>query len=74
VIPRNGPPTINLGTRPFDPRQRAARGGAARDFIDPFDIFREVFGGGGGNSGIFESLFGGGGDPSSPQRGEDFAL
>src|SRR6266576_1565858 len=36
-----------------------AQGGAAfrGGFHDPFDIFREVFGGGGG---IFESFFGGG--------------
>src|SRR5450432_2334433 len=31
---------------------------AGRGFHDPFDIFREVFGGGGG---IFETFFGGGG-------------
>lgn len=55
------------GHAAFDPRQRASRGGGA-GFHDPFDIFREVFG---GNSGIFESFFGGGGDPSQPQRGDD---
>jgi molecular chaperone DnaJ len=47
-------------------------GGFARGpggFHDPFDIFREVFGGGGS---IFEDLFGGGrADPTQPQRGED---
>lgn len=47
-------------------------GGFARGtggFHDPFDIFREVFGGGGG---IFDDLFGGGrADPTQPQRGED---
>ncbi|HEY3757961.1 MAG TPA: molecular chaperone DnaJ [Opitutaceae bacterium] len=40
------------------------RGGmaAAGGFHDPFDIFREVFGqGGGGGGGIFEEMFGGGG-------------
>jgi molecular chaperone DnaJ len=37
---------------------------AAGGFHDPFDIFREVFGGAGG--GIFETFFGGGG-----MRGED---
>jgi molecular chaperone DnaJ len=45
-------------------------GGFARTggFHDPFEIFREVFGGGG----IFEDLFGGGhGDPTQPLRGED---
>lgn len=60
-----------FGHSAFDPRARAggARGGG---FHDPFDIFREVFGGGGGSS-IFEDLFGGGGggDPRRPQRGSD---
>jgi molecular chaperone DnaJ len=55
------------GHAAFDPRQRAGRGGGA-GFHDPFDIFREVFGGG---NGIFEGFFGGGGDPSQGQRGED---
>ena len=62
------------GHAAFDPRQRAGRGGfsgagGAGGFHDPFDIFREVFGGGGGS--IFESFFGGGHDPSAPQRGDD---
>jgi len=52
------------GHAAFDPRARAGRAGG--NFHDPFDIFREVFGGGS----IFESFFGGG-DPSQPQRGED---
>jgi molecular chaperone DnaJ len=44
-----------------------ARGGAG-GFHDPFDIFREVFGGGS----ILDELFGGGGrDPNGPQRGDD---
>jgi len=51
---------------------RRAGGGFARSgggFHDPFDIFREVFGGGGN---IFDDLFGGGrSDPTAPQRGED---
>jgi molecular chaperone DnaJ len=56
------------GHAAFDPRQRANRGGG---FHDPFDIFREAFGGGGGGS-IFENLFGGGGgERSGPQRGDD---
>jgi molecular chaperone DnaJ len=58
------------GHAAFDPRARAgARGGG---FHDPFDIFREVFGGGGGGS-IFDDLFGGGGarDANGPQRGSD---
>ena len=37
-------------------------------FHDPFDIFREVFGGGGG---IFESFFGGGMTTEDRQRGSD---
>jgi molecular chaperone DnaJ len=55
------------GHAAFDPRARAGRaGGFGGGFHDPFDIFREVFGGGS----IFENFFGGG-DPSQPQRGED---
>jgi molecular chaperone DnaJ len=59
------------GHAAFDPRQHATRGfggfsGGA--FHDPFDIFREVFGGSGT---IFESIFGGGHDPSASHRGED---
>lgn len=58
------------GHAAFDNRSRAggfARGGGG-GFHDPFDIFREVFGGGG----IFDDLFGGGRrDPSAPQRGDD---
>jgi molecular chaperone DnaJ len=56
----------------FDPRARARGGGgfAGGGFHDPFDIFRDVFGGGGGGS-IFENLFGGGQDPTGPQRGDD---
>src|SRR6266436_389541 len=63
-----------------DPQKRAAYdqyGHAAFDrrafgrgagFHDPFEVFREVFGGGG----IFEDLFGGGrSDPTQPQRGDD---
>ena len=64
-----------------DPQKRAAYdqyglaaferrpGGFGRGgFHDPFEVFREVFGGGS----IFEDLFGGGRqDPSQPQRGDD---
>jgi molecular chaperone DnaJ len=58
------------GHNAFDPRTRGYRGGAAGGFHDPFDIFREVFGGGGGS--IFDEFFGGGrNDPSQPQRGDD---
>ena len=53
------------GHAAFDPRSRAGRGGG---FHDPFELFREVFGGGS----IFDELFGGGRvDPSAPQRGAD---
>jgi len=61
------------GHAAFDPRQRAGRGGGfggGGGFHDPFDIFREVFGGGAGGS-IFENIFGGNQDPSGPQRGDD---
>ncbi|MEA3188471.1 MAG: molecular chaperone DnaJ [Chthoniobacter sp.] len=53
-------------------------GAGAGGFHDPFDIFREVFGGqgGGGGGGIFEQFFGGGGggaqrDREGRQRGSD---
>ena len=53
------------GHAAFDRRTGGFGGGP---FHDPFEIFREVFGGGG----IFEDLFGGGrSDPSKPQRGND---
>ena len=51
------------GHAAFDPRR--ARGGG---FHDPFEIFREAFGGGS----IFDDLFGGGrSDPTGTQRGSD---
>ena len=56
------------GHAAFDHRARANRGGFG-DFHDPFEIFREVFGGG-GNS-IFDDLFGGGRSQNAPNRGED---
>jgi len=59
------------GHQAFDPRTRAGRGGfSGGGFHDPFDIFREVFGGRGG---VFDEFFGGAGrsDPSAPQRGDD---
>jgi len=59
-------------------------GGGGGGFHDPFDIFREVFGGqggGGGGGGIFEQFFGGGGggggrrrSSSGPQRGSDLRV
>lgn len=61
------------GHAAFDPRARGfgGMGGRPGGFHDPFDIFREVFGGAGGS--IFEDLFGGGEsrDPIGPQRGSD---
>jgi molecular chaperone DnaJ len=54
---RFGHAAFSQGSAPF-------RGG----FHDPFDIFREVFGGGGG---IFESFFGGGVSTEDGQRGSD---
>ena len=53
------------GHAAFDRRTGGfGRGG----FHDPFEVFREVFGGGS----IFEDLFGGGRpDPTQPQRGDD---
>jgi molecular chaperone DnaJ len=55
------------GHAAFDRRAGGfARGGGG--FHDPFDIFREVFGGGS----MFDDLFGGGrSDPTQPQRGDD---
>ena len=48
----------------------AQGGGFGRGgFHDPFDIFREVFGGAGG--GIFETFFGGAGPQEDRQRGSD---
>jgi molecular chaperone DnaJ len=62
------------GPDAFDARSRArGAGGGFGGFHDPFDIFREVFGGGAGGS-IFDELFGGGRprrDPSGAQRGAD---
>jgi molecular chaperone DnaJ len=60
------------GHEAFDPRARARGGGfgGGGGFHDPFDIFREVFGGGAGGS-IFENMFGGGQYPHGPQRGDD---
>jgi molecular chaperone DnaJ len=58
------------GHAAFDSRSRAGGGfGRGGGFHDPFDIFREVFGGGGS---IFEDLFGGERrSPNGPQRGSD---
>ena len=48
------------------PRPGAGQGG----FHDPFDIFREVFSGGGGGS-IFEEFFSGGGSSDGAREGAD---
>ena len=40
-------------------------------FHDPFEIFREVFGGGGIGGGIFETFFGGGERAEDRRRGSD---
>lgn len=47
---------------------QGAGAGGRGGFHDPFDLFREVFGAGGG--GIFEHFFGGGSSPA-PERGAD---
>jgi molecular chaperone DnaJ len=60
-----------FGHAAFDQRSGGfGGGGGGGGFHDPFDIFREVFGGSGS---IFESFFGGGEsrDASGPQRGSD---
>jgi molecular chaperone DnaJ len=64
------------GHAAFDPRRRGfGASGAGGGFHDPFEIFREVFGGAGGGGGgggsIFDDLFGERRDPSGAQRGSD---
>ncbi|MBE2203171.1 MAG: molecular chaperone DnaJ [Chthoniobacterales bacterium] len=53
--------------------QQGGMGGGGGGFHDPFDLFREVFGAGGGSGGIFDHIFGGGGggDAAGRQRGSD---
>ena len=48
---------------------QGAGAGGGGGFHDPFDLFREVFGAGGG--GIFEHFFGGGGGATEQNRGAD---
>ncbi|HET7626307.1 MAG TPA: molecular chaperone DnaJ [Verrucomicrobiae bacterium] len=56
------------GHAAFDRRAGGGFGRATGGFHDPFEIFREVFGGGN----MFDDLFGSGrSDPSQPQRGDD---
>lgn len=60
----------------FDPRRRAGPAGGG-GFHDPFDLFRQAFGGAGVED-IFEQFFGGGGgnrrDPNAPQRGANLEV
>ena len=57
------------GHAAFDPRARASSS-ASGGFHDPFEIFRDVFGGSAGS--IFDELFSGGrSDPTQAQRGLD---
>ena len=61
------------GHAAFDPRARAGAGrSSGGGFHDPFEIFREVFGGGAAG-GIISELFGEGrsADPTAPTRGAD---
>ena len=46
-------------------------GGGGRGGHDPFDIFREAFGGSGGGGGIFEEFFGGGQSHGGTASGAD---
>ena len=57
------------GHAAFDKRAGGGGFGRGQQTHDPFDIFREVFGGGS----ILDELFGNGGrnDPNAPQRGDD---
>ena len=58
------------GHAAFDPRARASSWAGGGGFHDPFEIFRDVFGGSAGS--IFDELFSGGrSDPSQAQRGSD---
>lgn len=58
-----------FGHAAFSQGMGGNRGGG---FHDPFDIFREVFGGSGGGGGIFETIFGGAtADREGRQRGSD---
>ncbi|MEX1045624.1 MAG: DnaJ domain-containing protein, partial [Chthoniobacterales bacterium] len=49
---------------------QGAGAGTGAGFHDPFDLFREVFGSGGGG-GIFEHFFGGGAGGAEQGRGAD---
>ena len=62
------------GHAAFDSRSQGFPGGRS-GFHNPFDVFREVFGGSSGGGGsIFDEFFGGGGGrtrPGGAQRGDD---
>src|SRR5213595_2786594 len=47
---------------------QGSAGFGAGGFHDPFEIFREVFGGSGFGGGIFETFFGGGGGAGAEDR------
>ena len=62
-----------MGHAAFAQGTAGPRGGGG-GFHDPFDIFREVFGAGGGGGSVFEQFFGGsgmGGGAEVHQRGSD---
>ena len=53
----------------------AFRGGPSSGGVDPFDLFRDVFGGGGGFGSIFEDFFGGSSSGSNEGiRGNDLRV
>jgi len=61
-----------FGHAAFQGMGGGARGpSGAGGFHDPFDIFREVFGQGGGGGGIFDEMFGGGGGRDGGRDGSD---
>ena len=67
--PEKRPAYDRYGHGAFAQGGAGARGGGG-GFHDPFDIFRDVFGGnsGGGGGGIFEQFFGGGGRSQAEDR------
>ena len=56
-------------------QQGGMKQGSSSEFHDPFDVFKEVFGGGNSSGGIFEDIFGGSenrrDDYDNAQRGAD---
>ncbi|MDD5350082.1 MAG: molecular chaperone DnaJ [Chthoniobacteraceae bacterium] len=57
-----------MGHAAFAQGTAGPAGGAGGGFHDPFDLFREVFGAGGG--GVFEQFFGGGGMGGGGRQGD----